>query len=912
MTVHNSGVMHGGVLGLQVRDLRTERTVDPLGIDERSPVFGWKLLAGGQWRRQTRYHLIVESSPNLSSGSRSVVWDTRWVESDQCVDVPYDGDELRARTRYFWQVRVADESGRGSDWSEPARFETGLLQQRDWNWVHPSHWVTSPSEPDLTSNRPQGAGPHGRPELANRPALYLSREFTLDDAVKQVRVYASALGAYELYVNGEPASDAILAPGWVDYRAHVPYQTYDIGALVGPGTNSVTAIVTDGWYAGNIGIFGPAQYGTRRAFRARIEATRADGTVDVVGTDDTWSVGGGPIRYSDLQNGQIIDARVRPSEPGADAGEPPSRAIVLIPACGPMVAQLAPPIVRQLEVGPRSVTHARRHTVIDFGQNLVGHVRIRLGGQSGERVVVQHAEALDEDGSLYTAGLRSARATDEFVLDGSEAQWFEPTFTVHGFRYAKITGYSGAVGDDDIRAIATFACMDEIGTFETSDPQLNQLQSNIVWSQRGNFVSVPTDCPQRDERLGWTGDAHLFTKTAAFNYDVRAFLRNWLRELRGAQQDDGAVPNVVPDVLTPNLRRRRQAGVSGWGDACAFVPWDLWWAYGDRRALEESFPSITQWVGYLRRNSSEHLRPAEGFGDWLAPEASAKDLVATAFFAGTCEIAARIARVIGEDADADAFHREHEAAAVAFVARFVRSDGRLILETQTGYVLALQFDLLPAELRGVAVERLVTDIRAHDTHLTTGFLGTPYLLPVLSRFNQLEVAEDLLHQDSSPSWLYPIVKGDATTIWERWDSWHHSRGFNDPGMTSFNHYAYGSVGAWMYEWLGGVRPMAPGYRTVAFHPARSSHLSFATVGLETPYGPIHTHWSRSGGRTTAKIDLPPNIDGHVQLPPGRARMREGAGAWSAWEHLAAMCGDEVTEALHVGSGSYEFVVEAED
>ncbi len=1005
---------------LRPYDLRTERERNPLGLDERIPLFGWKLAGSGRDRSQRGYRIRVVSEGDPRVDSSNAVWDSGVVESNDSVDVPYAGDALTSRTRYSWSVLVTDESAADSDWAEPARFETALFDADDWQGAE---WIVSPTEPGAEAARNldwvggrhveriwlpagdfleaadslveqvffrgqvkleqkptrarlladadaelhafvngtevpadgsaddrvtaallegdnvvaiavtpgdtpaalaaslditfadgtkaglvtdgtwlasatdskneadwklaesfghHGTAPHGRSPLTYRPSPYLRKEFGLATGVRSARLYVTALGVYEARINGHRVGNDQLTPSWTDYATRLPYQTYDVTELLHEGGNVVGAVLADGWYAGNVCWFGTFQYGDKRALLARLEIEHEDGGRTVVATDGSWHVGEGETRYADLQNGEVVDARAEPQgwdEPGFDAGAW-AQARVDTPSHGPLGAQIAPPIRVEHEL-PAEAMHVREdgRILVDFGQNLVGWVRLDLRGEAGHRVMLRHAEALDHNGELYIEALRGARATDEYVLRGDAGgETFEPRFTVHGFRFCEIVNHPGELRLQDITARVAHAAMEPIGEHSNSHEHLTKLQQNIVWGQRGNFLAVPTDCPQRDERLGWTGDAQVFASTAAFNYDVRGFLRKWMYDLRDSQYEDGAVPHVAPDVLTRD-GRANEAGAAGWADAVAIVPLELYRAYGDRRVVEESLEAVDKWLGFLEENSDGFIRPNAGFADWLAFTQTPRDLVATAFFAYAARCGAELAREIGRTVEAQRFETQYANVRAAFRARYVRGGGKVVSGTQTAYVLALHFDLLDEHEQGRAVQALVDNIAARNWHLSTGFLGTPYLLQVLTRFGREDIAYRLLLQDTMPSWLYPVVHGEATTMWERWDSWSDSHGFQDPGMTSFNHYAYGAVGEWIYRELGGLAPGAPGYRHVVIRPRLTASISWSKTSLETPYGPVSVNWSTTGGEFALQVSLPANTTGEVWLP-GQEPVRIGSGEYT--------------------------------
>lgn len=762
----------------------------------------------------------------------------------------------------------------------------------------------------------QGDPPWGREPWTHRPSPYLRTSFRLDQPVVQARLYSSALGVYEARVNGTAVSPDRLAPGWTDYHQRIAHQTYDVTDLLAVGDNAVAGIVGDGWYAGTVCWFGPYQYGRQRAFLAELRVLLADGSEVCVASGDSWSCGEGSIRYSDLQNGEVVDARAEPTgfdRPGFDdTGWAPA---VLVPApTGRLEPQITPPVRVHEQIPPaRVVAAGPERSIVDFGQNLAGHVRLRADGPAGQRVFIRHAEALDAAGELYTVNLRSARQVDELVLPGTGEVVFEPRFSVHGFRYAEVTGLPTPLNPEDLVACATYADMEPIGRWKCSDPLLEQLQSNIVWGQRGNFLSVPTDCPQRDERLGWTGDAQVFAPTAAFNYDITGFMRKWLRDLLDAQRPGGGVPFFAPHVGNPDDSglSEEQRSSAGWGDAIVVVPYELWIASGDLNPAREAYEGALAWTEWLERWSTDGLRPASGFGDWLAlgPE-TPKDLVSTAFAAHVPRLLAELASALGHHEDAAALREQHRRTRRAFRRKFVRGGGELVSGTQAAYVLALAFELLDDTELAPAVGRLVADIEARGWHLTTGFLATPYLLPTLARHGRADVAYRLLTQRSYPSWLYPVLHG-ATTMWERWDTWTEHGGFQDPHMNSLNHYAYGAVGAFLYRTVAGLTPLAPGYQRFRVRPHSGGELTAASAELASPYGPIRLDWRRSGlERLELDLDVPPGTEAEVWLGPvdedevcesGEALSITTSGVRSLEHRDGELVGV-------VGAGSYAFTV----
>ncbi|WP_371596281.1 alpha-L-rhamnosidase [Streptomyces sp. NBC_00564] len=741
-----------------------------------------------------------------------------------------------------------------------------------------------------------GAGPWGRVVPVSYAANQLRHEFSLPrKKVSRARLYATALGLYEAHLNGRRVGRDQLAPGWTDYRERVQYQTYDVTALLRPGGNAIGAYLAPGWYAGNVGMFGPHQYGEHPALLAQLEVQYTDGTSERITSGTNWRAAAGPIVAADLLGGETYDARKETpgwTSPGFDDRTWLDVRSAGNAAPGLVVAQVDGPVRVAGELPVKKVTEPEPGVfVLDLGQNMVGSVRLRVSGEAGTTVCLRHAEVLNPDGTLYTANLRTAAATDTYILKGRGEETYEPRFTFHGFRYVEVTGFPGTPPATAVTGRVMHTSAPFTFDFETDVPMLNKLHSNITWGQRGNFLSVPTDTPARDERLGWTGDINVFAPTAAYTMESARFLTKWLVDLRDAQTADGAFTDVAPMVGPLGN------GVAGWGDAGVTVPWSLYQAYGDLQVLEDAWPSVQAWLKYLEKNSVNLLRPAGGYGDWLnVSDETPKDVVATAYFAHSADLAARIAKEI--DKDSAPYAGLFERIRTAFRHAYVTADGRVKGDTQTAYVLALSMDLLPPMLRTAAADRLVALIEAKDWHLSTGFLGTPRLLPVLTDTGHTDVAYRLLEQRSFPSWGYQIDRG-ATTMWERWDSIQPDGGFQTPDMNSFNHYAYGSVGEWMYTNIAGISAGRPGYRAIVVRPRPGGEVTSARATFASVYGPISTQWQQRSGGFALTCTVPPNTTAEVWIP---------ADAPDAVAHTHATFLREEDDCVvyQVGSGSHRF------
>ena len=845
-----------------ISHLTCEYQTNPLGIDVQRPRFSWQMQSDRRGAHQTSYQIRVgPSEASLDSGT-DLLWDSGKVESEQSIHMPYGGQSLASGQRVYWKVRVWDETGQDME-SPSAWWEMGLLEPGDWK----AQWI--------------GAPIFGGPRTTS-PAPYLRKEFTLQKEVVSARLYATAVGLYECHLNGTRVGDAVLTPGWTDYSRRIQYQVYDVTELLRSGANAFGAILGDGWGVGHVGWVSRQRYVDRPRFLAQIILTFSDGSRAIIATDTGWKVTQGPILESDLLMGESYDAR-RELTGWSNPGYPDSSwwpAVIFADQSAKLVATNGPVVKRQEELKPADIREipdaANPRWIFDMGQNMVGWIRLRVRGERGTTITIRYAEVLNLDGTLYTTNLRAARNTDHYTLKGDEEEIWEPHFTFHGFRYVELSNFPGRPTEETVTGIVVHSQIEPTGTFECSDPLINQLQHNIVWGQKGNFVDVPTDCPQRDERMGWTGDAQVFIRTAAFNRNVAGFFTKWTRDLEDAQFPDGAYPAVAPN---PSAKTITDGGPA-WADAGVICPWTIYQCYGDTRLLEDHYASMQRFIEFLSRTSRDGIRcHAEytgwrGYGDWLALDGSdgreggtSKELIGTAFFAYSSGLMANIAHILGKDEDVLHYNKLSGEAREAFIKRFVNEDGTIQGDTQTSYILALHFNLLPEELRPEAAAALVRNIRARGNHLSTGFVGTPYINWVLGEMGHLEIAYALLKQTTWPSWLYSVTQG-ATTIWERWDGWTHDKGFQDPGMNSFNHYAYGAIGAWMYAVIGGIdlAPDQPGYKHIIMHPQPGGGLTYATTELPSPYGLIRSAWTWKNDTFDWHITIPANTTATVYVP----------------------------------------------
>ncbi|MBD2846452.1 family 78 glycoside hydrolase catalytic domain [Paenibacillus sp. IB182496] len=889
---------------LTVKALTCDYRSELLGTDASTPKLSWKLESDRRGTMQGAYRIRVTRADDPSAAGP--LWDSGKVTSSQSLHIPYAGPPLEPRTRYAYEVKAWDEQGEESPWSASQWWETALLGE-PWRAV----WIT----PDPERIDPQG-----------EPAFLLRRGFELKGPVWRARLYATAAGVYEAYVNGRRVGEEWMSPGWTSYNKRHQYQTYEVTDLLVSGPNALGLQLADGWYKGNLAWQDNRNlYGDRRAALLQLHVEHADGSETVIVSDEQWKSETGPIQYAEIYHGETYDARLeRPgwSEAGYDDSAWCGTERLDLPY-DPLTAQenWATRITERL----RPIELLRTpsgETVLDMGQNMVGRIRMRVNAPAGTRIRLQHAEVLDREGNFYIGNLRKARQTVEYIARGSEQgepESYAPYFTFQGFRYVKVEGYPGQERGADVPLDAFIgevmhSDMPPTGEFECSHPLVNQLQRNIVWGQRGNFLDVPTDCPQRDERLGWTGDAQVFIRTAVFNYQIGPFFTKWLRDLRADQLPDGGVPHVIPSVIKGHSS-------AAWGDAATICPWEMYRAYGDTSLLEEQYDSMRAWVAYMRaQGESETLwNTGSHFGDWLGLDAkensyvgaTPRDLIATAFYAHSARLVRDAAVVLCKAEDVRTYGELHHRVVAAFRNEFVTPSGRLAAPTQTAHVLALMFELVEGEGRTRVARELNALVEANKDHLTTGFVGTPYLCLVLSAHGYHATAEKLLLQESYPSWLYSVVKG-ATTIWEHWDGIKEDGTFWSDAMNSYNHYAYGAIGDWMYRILAGLdmddEAAEPAWRRLRIAPRLGEGaLTHARASLETPYGRAVSAWRIEEGRVQLSAEVPPNATARILLPDARLEdVRESGAPLAETSGVTAVEQTAEGVLIDAGSGAYRF------
>lgn len=842
--------------------VRFEHLPDGLGVGTGTPRLSW--TTPPEAGDQQAYEIEIRRGDRTHRTGRVATADHHLV--------PWPAEPLVSRERAAVRVRTWSATGtEASPWSAPSPVEAGLLTPDDWTAV------------------PVGAGWAEDPTAERRPARVRGHFRTGDKPIAHARLYITAHGLYEAEINGTRVGDETLAPGWTVYPHRLRYRTHDVTPLLDPGANTIGAWLADGWYRGKYGFDGGTRniYGTDQSLIAQLEITHTDGTITVVATDHTWQAAFGPILTSGLYEGETFDARLddphwaTPSAPQdgwtpVRTGKRDTRTLV---------APEGPPVRCTQDIPPVTITRTAdgRH-LLDFGQNLVGRLRLTADGPAGTTLTLRHAEVL-QDGELATRPLREAHSTDTLVLPGTGPYTWEPRFTLHGFRYAEISGWPGELTPEAVTARVHHTDMRRTGWFECSDPMVNRLHENVLWSMRGNFVDIPTDCPQRDERLGWTGDIQVFAPTASFLYDCAGMLDSWLTDVGLEQLPDGTVPWYVPVIPGEPMWTPLQPGAA-WGDVATLTPWVLYRRFGDLELLRRHYRTGRAWVDLVERLAGPDRLWDTGFqlGDWLDPAAPPEDpaagrtdryLVATAYFAHSARHLAHAARALGHTADAVRYDTLADEITAAFQSRYVHADGRMSSDSPTAYALALAFDLLDASRRQAAGDRLAELVLLDDARVATGFVGTPLVCDALTDTGHLDTAYRLLLQTDCPSWLYPVTMG-ATTVWERWDSLRPDGTLNPGGMTSFNHYALGAVADWLHRVVGGIEVTAPGAAVLTFRPRPGGGITWARTRHETPHGTASLFWETTPSGLKARITVPPNCTAVAELP-GRDPVGLGPG-----------------------------------
>ena len=883
---------------LSAEQLTTNGRTNPLGIAADDISFAWAITAEARGVVQSAYRIRVGTT---NGGDE--VWDSDRVASDRQIDLTLPAKlRLAPATRYYWQVKIWDGLGAESPWSAPTWFETGLLTAADWRGAD---WITGRSD---------------TPKDTPSPLPLVRGVFGAKKTVRSARVYASALGLYELTLNGKKVGDQFLAPGWTDYNRRIQSQTYDVTGLVRQGPNVLGAALGDGWHAGKVGLNWKRVYGDTVALIAKVKITYTDGTEEWFATNPQWQSSRSPRLFADLQDGETYDARLEQpgwNTPDFDASRWNAVSVVAADSAK-LVPQPDEPVraLALLTAKQRTLPAPGEH-VYDLGQNMVGVARVRLTGKKGQTVRIRHAEELyhigERTGRLYTDNFRTAKVTDTYTFARDETVTYQPTFTQHGFRYIEITGLATPPDTTDVQGVVLGSDLPDIGDLRLSHPMLDQLVRNIRWGQRGNFLSIPTDTPARDERLGWTGDISVFAPTASRYQDTRAFLSKWMDDVRDSQRPNGNIPAVVPQPR----REFDQTGV-GWSDAFITVPHAVWRATGDPRIVRRNWDAMQRFYRFVHTSATkdgnllEEGRSSWFSGDWLNLEKVNRldehRVIATAYFAQNTRMMAEMAAAMGDTAKAAEWASLVPKIRDAFTAAYCGPDGSLYTGTQTVYAMALGMNLIsvPA-LREKAAAKFIEKLASDNYHLRTGFLGTPWLLPALTAIGRDDLAMRLLLNEDYPSWGFEIRMG-ATTMWERWNTIRPDGQFGPVDMNSFNHYAYGAVADWMFQHPGGLQALDPGYKRARIAPlVGHEKLNSAHGSLRTPYGLLSSEWKRADGKLTLTVTVPANTTAEIVIPAVRAEaVREGDTPAVSASGVQAASFNDGRLTLRVGSGRYEF------
>ncbi len=873
--------------------LRCEYLVNPEAVEAAHPRLTWVVESPERGARQSAYRIVVASSPELLAKNAGDAWDTGKVSSNETVNLPYAGKALEAGHAYWWKVMVWDGAGKASAWSAAARWTVGLRRE-DWT----AQWISFHDTSRLHQSRTQ---------LYLPPAHLYRKSFGVNKTIRRATLYGSALGVFDAYINGRPVTDAVFSPGWSDYRQRAYYRAWDVTSLVSAGTNVIGAEVADGWYSGYVGYgllvgYGPyktgrSMYGKTPAFLAQLRLEYTDGSTQTVGTDATWKTTESARREADILMGETFDARREARgwdtvnfNDSAWTSAIPARELPGVKAIfsdkggdremefgftapARLQAYTGPPVRPVEELTPKRILEPSPGTwVYDFGQNFSGVVRVQAKGPSGTKIQIRYAEMTYPGGRLMTENLRKARATDTYILRGeTSGETYTPRFTYHGFQYVELTGYPGKPSLSDLTGVVIHSDTPLTSSFESSDPMANQLFRNVVWTQRSNFVEIPTDCPQRDERLGWAGDAQIYAGAANYHADAASFYTKWLDDLEESQRPNGAYPDYAP---YPMQHGSGYAYGTAWMDVGVIVPWNVWRAYGDTEVIRRHWAAMSRFMDF-RLAQSPDLRGSNKFnpwGDWLAIGSTTPvEYIDSIYFAYSATLMSQMGAAIGKPDDAKRYADLASRIRTRFREEYVKPGGTLKVETQTAYDLALAHKML--EDPKPFADHLTKMITNEGYRMTTGFLGTYPLLPVLSESGHNDLAVRLFQSRKFPSWGYEVENG-ATTVWERWDSYTKDKGFFAPAMNSYSHYAFGAVSEWMFNHLAGIRPDTPGYNKIIIAPNPPSPnsnpdnkpVSWVNASYRSIRGTIAVRWKVENAKFTLETTIPANTEATVSLP----------------------------------------------
>lgn len=837
---------------LRISDIRINHLKEPRGIWERISV-SWKIQSDNREVYQTGYHMQIAKTADFDE----IVFDTGIVNSGESVNVSLPEMEWVPACRYLLRVRIQDNHGESSEWQNTG-FLTALHPEQGWR----AKFITAELPKDKNSSA----------------ATIVRKEFNIQKPLKEAFLVSTAQGLYQTFLNGIRIGKDELAPGWTSYNKRLLYQTYEVTDRIVSGVNAWSALVGAGWYKGDVSYYRIHNfYGEYAAFSGELILRYEDGSEDVICTDESWKGKDSAILFSDIYDGEIYDGRLE-MDGWKQAGcrdENWRRVRITEQKTGQLVPQSGSTVQIQETIDAKELlVTPKGEIVLDFGQNVSGWVHFKVKGNPGDIVELVCFETLDSSGNVYVENLRTAKQTIRYICKGGKTEMYHPHFTFQGFRYVWIKQYPGKIFPENFKALVLYSDMQEVGSFHCSEPLLNQFQSNIMWGLKGNSVDIPSDCPQRDERLGWTGDVQVFCNTACYLMDMYEFYRKWLCDVTAEQQENGAITNVVPDVLAAN-EPERFCGAAGWGDVAVVLPWVLYQETGDKTIIHEQYDSMKSWINFVLDHIEEGIYGSDlQFGDWLALDAeegsyhgaTPAELTSAAYFSYVSGLFSKMAKIIGEEGDAEKYQKIHEDTVRYFQKKYFLPDGRMSIQTQTAHVLALSFQLAPEHYKKQTIDGLIDLLTQKGMHLSTGFLGTPFIMHALSENDHLEEAYELLLKKDFPSWLYQVEQG-ATTVWEHWDGLKQDGSMWSADMNSFNHYAYGAIGKWLYEICAGLRRNEehPGYKHFFVEPNPGGNLKYVKTTHLTEYGEICVGWERKEKQMVLGVQIPDNTTATIIL-----------------------------------------------
>ena len=891
---------------LKIKKMRVEYHENPLGIDVTNPRLSWILEASGENMKQSAYRIIVSTSKEKVQNEIGDSWDSGKINSDSTNHVEYNGKPLQANQTYYWRVKIWDGGGNEAAFSETAFWSMGSLSYQDWKGKFIGH--------KMDYNR----GDKFK-ELYLPPARYLRKSFSISKALKRATAYTTGLGLYEFTLNGSKVSDAYFLPGWTDYRKRLYYHTYDVTEQLQIGENVAGAVIADGWYAGYLGYALLVKldkvrefYGVNPSFMGQIVLEYEDGTSEIIATDLSWKSSKGPILEADILMGETYDARLEKEgwdNVGYDDSAWAKPVIYTFPDGG-LQAYPGTTVKIRERIVPNTITAPKPGTyVFDMGKNFAGTAKLQVKGLRGTKIQLKFGEILRRDGTVMTENLRLARATDTYILKGAGVETWQPKFTYHGFQYVEVTGLPNRPDENTITGLPMSSINTDAGTFSTSNAMNNTLFENIKTTQEANFFEIPTDCPQRDERLGWTGDAHIYMRSATYNADVAAFMTKFLIDLDDAQRWYGAYPNFAPFPYSQELQYS-----PAWMDAGIIIPYNMLKVYNDTRIVEQMYPGMTKFMRFQEQASNGYLRPGGGrnWGDWLAVgEETSHDFIASSFYGYDAQLMAEMAKAIGKTEDANTYHSLFQNIQKAFAAKYIKENGHITEDTQTSYALALYFNLYPSHLAKKGAARLAEKIKNNDYKFTTGFLGTKHVMLVLSQYGYHDIAYKLFKQTDYPSWGYSVKNG-STSIWERWNSYTEDDSQNseiNASMNSFSHYAFGSVAEWVFLQGLGIDTEDYGYRKIRIKPSISKEVDFMRGSYESINGKIASAWRWKGKKLIMDISIPANTTAKIHLPTDQRKNIKMNGKKISEQNNVKIIGEQANEVvIATGSGDFSFEI----